>query len=257
MSKKVVKEEDVPEFLDFTDQEMMGFENVTPDDLGIPFLMIIQNNSPERDKTSTKFIKGCDQGMIINTISRQIVGGEGEAVMFIPCSYQKMYVEWRPRTSGGGFVASHKDAAILSKTHRDDMGKDVLDSGNIVVPTAYMFGLRIINEDTMDFEKVVISFTSTQLKKARQWLSTMMSIRLPAKAGGLYTPPMFSTKYLLSTCNEKNEKGSWFGWKIERGATLKVCEKPLMICAMDMVKASRNLLPAPAVDVDPEKDGQY
>jgi hypothetical protein len=33
---------------------------------------------------------------------------------------------------------------------------------------------------------------------------------------GLFTPPMFSQVYKLSTVAESNDKGKWFGWEIER-----------------------------------------
>jgi hypothetical protein len=56
---------------------------------------------------------------------------------------------------------------------------------------------------------------STQLKKSRKWNSMMMSVKLPGK-NGLYTPPMYSQTYRLSTIGESNDKGKWFGWEVER-----------------------------------------
>ena len=241
----------VEEVLDFSGEAMAGMENVGAEDLGIPFMMIIQSNSPERDRTSPKYIKDADQGMIINSVTRNILGGEGESVTFIPCSYKKMYVEWRPRTSGGGFVGSHGDPNIMSQTKRDTMGKDVLPNGNIIVPTAYIFGL-VINEEQHAFERVVISFTSTQTKKARGWLSQMMSVKLDGPKGK-FVPPMYAFKYNVSTVSEKNEKGSWYGWKIERGDMLNMSEKPLLEEARTMVQSSAKLLPA-AVDVAPDAE---
>lgn len=243
MSKKDKKP--VDEAVDFSNEAMLGMENIQPEDLGIPFLQIIQANSPERDRTSPKFIKDADSGMIFNSVTRLILGGEWESVTFVPCTYKKMYVEWRPRNSGGGFVATHNDPNIMSGTKRDATGKDVLENGNIIVPTAYIFGL-VLNEEEKLFSRCVISFASTQTKKARTWLSMIMSVKLDGPKGK-YTPPMFAFKYQLSTTLEQNEKGKWYGWKIERGEMLTTNDRPLLEEARTMVTASNRLLPA-AVD---------
>jgi hypothetical protein len=42
-----------------------------------------------------------------------------------------------------------------------------------------------------------------------------LSVKLPG-ANGLYTPPMYSQLYRLTTAPESNDKGKWYGWEIER-----------------------------------------
>lgn len=205
-----------PDAYDWSQDEGLGFEGVTQDDLGIPFLIILQKLSPELDETGPKYQEGLVAGMIINSVTKEVYGGAGEPLEFVPCGYQKMFVEWTPREQGGGFVASHSNPQILEHCSRNDRGNDVLESGNIVVTTAYVFGFVLRGEDRVN---CVISFTSTQLKKARQWLSLMMSIKLEGPEGR-FTPPMFSHKYHISSVPEKNEKGSWYGWKLENAGLL-------------------------------------
>jgi len=53
------------------------------------------------------------------------------------------------------------------------------------------------------------------LKKSRKWNSMMQSVKMQGK-NGLFTPPMFSQVYRLTTAAESNDKGKWFGWEIER-----------------------------------------
>lgn len=203
--------------IDFSEDSGAGFEGVTQEDLGIPFLTVLQKLSPELDEDSPKYNKDLEAGAIINSVTGIAYGGRGEPVEFIPCVYQKMYVEWQPREKGGGFIRSHQDIAILSGTQRNELGKDVLDSGNIIVTTAYIYGFVI--DDENELIRCVISLTSTQLKKARQWLGVMMSIKLDGP-DGKFTPPMYSHKYNLSTVPEENEKGKWFGWKIENAGLI-------------------------------------
>jgi hypothetical protein len=66
----------------------------------------------------------------------------------------------------------------------------------------------------------LIVMKSTQLKKSRKWNSMMMSVKLNGK-NGLYTPPMYSQVYRLSTVGESNDKGKWFGWEVERVSSVE------------------------------------
>lgn len=212
-----------------------GFENVNREDLGIPFLSIVQKGSPEFDSSSkdyaTKRIEGCKPGDVFNTLSRQIMYSHGgTALQFVPCGYDKQYVEWKTRESGGGFVKAHRDPKILEEiVSRNEKGQDVLRSGNIIATTAYFFGL-VLAEKT-EPAQVVIGMTSTQLKHARFWLNLMAGLRIGPQR---ITPPMFSHNYLLATVAENNAKGSWMGWKIVVGAMIndaKLVADAANICA--------------------------
>jgi hypothetical protein len=48
----------------------------------------------------------------------------------------------------------------------------------------------------------------------------MMSVKLMGK-NGLYTPPMYSQVYRLSTVKESNDKGQWHGWEVERVSSVE------------------------------------
>jgi len=226
------------ESFNFEDDAGLGFENVEQTDLGIPFLSIAQSLSPEIDEESAKFIDGCKPGMIFNSLTRLVLGGRGEPVVFVPCSFNKAWVEWMPRESGGGFVRQHTNPEILTECKRNDRNQDIMESGNVVVTTVYIGGL-IVDEDN-ETAPIVISFTSTQLKKARQWLSIMMSIKLDGSKGR-FTPPMYSHKYDLSTVPEENASGKWFGWKIELVGLL---DNPKVIEAGRSASRSAKLLTA-------------
>ena len=202
---------------DWSQAESTGFENVSQRDLGIPFLTILQSNSPQVNRAdknyATKKIDGAQAGDIINTVTNSVVCAVDDEtpLEFIPCSYERLFVEWKPRNEGGGFVKAHRDERILGECTRDENNKDVLKNGNLIVNTAYFYGIALI-----DGEKVqaVIGFSSTQLKKARQWLQRMQSIKFDGPKGR-FTPPMFSHAYGLTSVVESNADGSWFGWKIE------------------------------------------
>ena len=63
--------------------------------------------------------------------------------------------------------------------------------------------------------------SSTQLKKARRWLTLATSEKVTRPDNSTFTPPLFYRTYNISVVDESNAEGSWSGWKIERGAKLQ------------------------------------
>ena len=43
----------------------------------------------------------------------------------------------------------------------------------------------------------------------------MMGIKLQGKSG-LFTPPTYSHVYKLTTVQQSNDKGTWFGWDVDK-----------------------------------------
>jgi hypothetical protein len=144
--------------------------------------------------------------MFFNTATNEVFPGS-PGVLIVPCAYQRKFVEWVPRERGGGYRGDWtpekvRDLGVV----RDDGGKYQLDNGNRLSDTRYFFCLHVRG---LVASKVVVAFASTQIKKARQWM-TMMTER---KIDGA-TPPMFAHLCRLSTVAESNEKGHWRGYKV-------------------------------------------
>jgi len=196
----------------FMDDAGIGFEDMTADDIAIPFLVILQSGSPQLKRGEGR-IEGAEEGDIFNTVTGVFYKGN-EGIYIVPCAYKKAFIEWTPREAGGGFVRQHNDANILNNTTKDDKGRDVLPNGNLIVTTAYHYATLI---DTLsgDSTECVISMTSTQLKKSRKWNSVMSGLKLTNLKGEKFTPPMFSHVYKFTTNPESNELGAWSGWKID------------------------------------------
>lgn len=221
-------EQEAPEY-DWSREQTTGFENVAAQDLGIPFLMILQAMSPEVNRSDadyeSKKIKGAQPGSIINTVAREVYYQPDEnPMLLIPCGYDRKWIEWKPRTKGGGFVKPHADERIMEQTTKDpETGNDTLRNGNIIRATAYFFVLvaEIQGVKCPEPIRAVIGMSSTQLRNARIWLNIMYSIKMPKAGGGQFTPPMFSHFYAVGTKPESNEKGSWMGWKIESAGPVK------------------------------------
>lgn len=224
-----------------------GFENTRPEDFGIPFLSLLQKGSPEVDPDhkdyATKKLDGAEAGMIINTLTREIVyhKDEQQPMLYLPCTHEKLYQEWRPRNKGGGFVQSHNSPVILTKCTRNDKNKDVLPNGNEIITTDYFKGFFIGVGDPVP---AIIAMSSTQLKKARGWLNMMQSIKINGKI-----PPMYSHLYKIITVKESNEEGNWWGWKVEIARALQKSDMGLIEMAKEAAsQAIQNRLSAPPVE---------
>jgi hypothetical protein len=194
----------------FEEDALSGFEGMNQDDFALPFLRLLTNTSPEVGE-----VDGAMPGMIYNTVTGELYDGK-KGIEVIPVAYVRQYIEWAPRGSGSGAPVAMYPATsdVLSRTHREPGdNKDYLDNGNYIENTANHYVMVVNSEGTP--EPALITMKSTQLKKSRKWNSMMQSVKVAGKSG-LFTPPMYSQMYRLSTVPESNDKGKWFGWEVER-----------------------------------------
>jgi hypothetical protein len=214
-----------------------GLENISAQDLSIPYLRILAQLSPQVNKRDGAYVEGAEAGMIYNTVENTAYNGDA-GLEIVPCYYRRVYVEWKPREKGGGFVATHSvDDPIVGTTYRDDRGQEILPNGNLLTNTAEFYVLMIGKDGP---SRCLITMTSTQLKKARKWLTQMQTLTGRTAAGNIYTLPMMSHTYRLKTVQEKNDKGAWFGWDISKTATLDMknsMEKELFHMALEFSKS--------------------
>ena len=191
-----------------------GAQNISQEDLALPFLKILGQLSPEVNKTHGKYVEGAEPGKIINTVTNELY----DKISVVPCHYKRQYIEWQDRgASSGAPVAIHDaDSDIVSQTTRDKSYKDRLPNGNYLENTANHFVL-VVGKNP---ETALISMKSTQLKVSRKWNSMMMGIKLQGK-NGLFTPPTYSHIYNLSTVQMSNDKGTWFGWDVAKAGPVE------------------------------------
>ena len=186
-----------------------GAQNISQEDLALPFLKILGQLSPEVNKRDGKYVEGAEPGKIINTVTNELY----DTLNVIPCHYKRQYIEWQDRgTSSGAPVAMHEaNSDIVSQTTRGKDYKDRLPNGNYLDNTASHFVLTLGENP----QTALISMKSTQLKVSRKWNSMMMGIKMQGK-NGLFTPPTYSHIYKLSTVQMSNDKGTWFGWDVSK-----------------------------------------
>lgn len=187
-----------------------GFGAMTQEDYALPFLRLLTSTSPEVGE-----VDGALPGMFLNSVTGQLYDGK-KGISVIPCAYLRQYIEWTPRGQGTGAPVQVYPATsdVLSRTHKEPGEyKDYLDNGNYVENTANYY-IMIVDELGVP-NPALVTMKSTQLKKSRKWNSMMQSVKMTGK-NGMFTPPMYSQLYRLSSVAESNDKGKWFGWEVER-----------------------------------------
>ena len=215
MNQVATKKEGALATFDMEADAQQGAQNISQEDLALPFLKILGQLSPEVNKRDGKYVEGAEPGKIINTVTNELF----DKISVVPCHYKRQYIEWQDRgTSGSGApVAIHDaDSDIVSQTTRGKDYKDRLANGNYLDNTASHFVLTLGDTPST----ALISMKSTQLKVSRKWNSMMMGIKLQGK-NGLFTPPTYSHIYNLSTVQMSNDKGTWFGWDVAKAGPVE------------------------------------
>lgn len=219
---------------DFAAMSGQGFENATRDDYAIPFLVILQSGSPQCKRSDGAYIPGAEEGMLYNTTTRTVIDPNAEDLIVVPCAYDRSFVEWKIRESGGGFVRQHPvdvGLTLQPTTQRDDKGRDILKNGNQLNDTRAFYVMLI--DASGNPIPAFITMTSTQIKKARQWLMQQNLLKLKDANGRAYTPPMFAGKWKVTTVAEANDKGSWFGWAFEFVEFFASTDDPAFVAALE------------------------
>jgi len=196
----------------FEDDAAKGLGTIGQEDLALPFLKILGQLSPEVNKRDGKYVEGAEPGMIFNSVSGDLYDGV-KGIDVIPCFYKLEYIEWKDRGEGPGAPVAIYDSSsdIMSKTKPDANYKDRLPNGNYIEKTASHF--VIVSGDSPS--TALISMKSTQLKISRKWNSMMSGIKMKG-ANGMFTPASFSHIYKLKTTQMSNDKGTWFGWEVNK-----------------------------------------
>lgn len=192
----------------------LGLELADAECYAIPFLKILQSLSPEIDADDSAHIEGAKVGMFLNASTGELYESDA-GLQLVPAHFQRRFNKWRPRNSGGGFMGAFtpEEFAALDVT-QNEKGQFVLADGNYFMDTREHFCIMVLPDGS--FEPVLVAFTSTQIKKSRNWTSVMSKKKVSVK-GNMVAAPTFAFSYPISTRREENDQGKWYGWNIGAG----------------------------------------
>ena len=201
---------------DYGEYAGAGFETMGREDFIVPFLNLLQANSPiilERDDLKA--------GMIYNSASGLGYAADKDkaalGVEFVPFHREHIVMEWKPRDSGGGLVAQHSlDAQLYTeaKQRAEKFGKYKTSEGNELKETFNVFGLHISDWEAGEAAPAVLSFTSTKIKVYRQWMTRADAIKIALPNGAKIKPPLWAHRYRFNSVLQKKGGDTFFNLQI-------------------------------------------
>lgn len=196
------------------------------DDYQIPYLNIIMKGSPQLKKGDEKYIEGAEEGMVFNTVTKQLY----KNLTVLPVYYKRSYVEWKlVRKQATAPIAEYSISEYEQmkregKIVRDENNKDRIVGGDTYVENTASHFVIVVEEDG-SWNQAIIKMKASQLKKSRTWNSIMSNQR--RKDGNeIYQPKDFARSYSLSTKYEENDVGDWYGWVISQGLWIDEIKNP-------------------------------
>jgi len=227
-SKEVAKVEPVeaglPVTYDFGADAGAGFEDQSAADYALPFISVLQANSPQVEGEDSA-LKG---GMLLNTVTEEAYSGK-TGLEFIPAKTEHCFVEWVPRDNGGGFVAKHDENSpivLKAKETSKEYGKLVTPAGNDLVETFYVYGV-IVDESGIPGQMAVIAFTSTKIKVYRNF-NTKINMFVHKKYGIPAKPPLFAHRIRVASFKDKNKKGDFYNFVLSHAEADEKTEKGIV-----------------------------
>lgn len=195
--------------VDYGEYANSGFENTTSDDFAIPFLDILQGQSPEVESLDT-----AKPGMFHNTVTDDLWDGK-TGVSVIVVSTMHEFVEWVPRNQGGGIVGRHAiDSEVVADARRAAEKFNELKTldGNDLVETYYAYLILNLPEGPVP---AVLSCSSTRIKPYKAMMTKANMIMIPTPDGSRkIKPPLFAHKFRLTTAKRKNNDGEWHTFEV-------------------------------------------
>jgi hypothetical protein len=221
-----------------------GTENLD-ESSSMPLLHIIQALSPQLKKKDDKFIEGASMGDIFLASTGEVLA---QPLRVIPINIKTLYVEWVPKSLGGGLVGMHDLAIVESplyeqgrkgkatgvKTYDEWLGENELKY------TAYWFLKVEVDGQWVD---AMLALTSTQLKVHRKLQTDVKKFRYPKLD---VVPSLFARSFELTAVEETNKRDEdYFNFQFSNPVVLdfKKDEALLNLCG-DCYKESALLLPS-------------
>lgn len=208
--KAVAKKTDagVPAAYDYGADAGAGSEQIDSSVLMIPFVGLIQSNSPQLKKSHEKHLEGAQQGMFFNGTTGELYPTDG-STKFIVAGFNHYYVEFVPRDEGGGFVGQRDESDPVVqrlKKAQGAFGKLVNEDpeGTTELSETYAV-LGVVVPAKGEPSAVVIPCTSTKITPFKAWMTTLKPKMRALRA------PIFAFVTELHAVESSNKEGDF--WK--------------------------------------------
>jgi hypothetical protein len=205
-----VVEENLPAVvMDYGEDAGDGLQTVGQDEVGIPLISIMQEDSgPVTAGQST-------EKMFFNSGT----GESYESILFVPATRQHLYAEFVPRKKGGGFRGNHavdSDIVRAAIDASDEFGSYKTPEGNELKETFYVFGMILDPQTEAPVGMACVPFSSSAIPEYKKTL--MNRIRycmVDTPEGRKINPPMYAHRVVLGIEKKHKNNDEWWGFDIK------------------------------------------
>ena len=188
--------------LNFLDEASgAGFEGLRSSDLSVPFLRVLQPNSPEVVEGDPAYIPGAKAGVFVNSFTKEIYGS---SIELVPIKSEGIWLEYTPKVGDkrGEFKGRHAVGSVpVTGDPFEGMFRE--DNGNEIRETMVFYCLVKGQEQGLP---VVFSLTSSMIKHGKALNSLIYSLRLPSGKQA----PYFGGYWKLALSLNQNDDGRWY-----------------------------------------------
>lgn len=193
-----------------------GMEGTDKDSFAIPRIVVLQQLSPQCTRGKPEYREDAEPGMFYNTVTGELMDGN-EGIIVLPCAFQRRFIQWGPRGSdragfkGEWLPEAVAEARVAGKIQELDgalyLGEPNPKKSDRIEDTRNHFFLVLTDEG---FTQALFSLKGTQIKKSKQLMALLAAVRVGGNA-----VPTWVNKIRLTTQPESNDKGSWYGVRVE------------------------------------------
>jgi hypothetical protein len=205
---------------DFGEYADAGLQDVTAADLKTPFMKLLQTNSKELAEGT---VEG-KAGQFLNTASGELFPMSGFNVLLIGKTHQ--FVEWKPRDSGGGYVAGHTPTSefvkkVFAHNNGRTFGKLECPNGNELIESHDAFIVILSEDGKTPVDSAIFPFVSTKINAIKTWYTKIMTTKIPGLKPDPVTkkikrPPLFSWRSrIVGFKDPKTAKGIFYNVKVD------------------------------------------
>lgn len=194
IAKGIALSQDRPEWLDPNSHK--GSEDVTSNDITLPRIEVLQALSPQLKKSEPNYIEGSEQGQIFNTVSGEIYG---DNVTIVSILFQRQFIIWQDRKSGGGFAGAFPTELDAVKE------QEAMDNPDDFDVVEHHINFCLILHDDGHIEEAVLSWAKSKIK-----VSKKLNALVQMNPGDRY-----SRAYKLKAVEASGPKGDYWTYEVE------------------------------------------
>lgn len=178
----------------------LGNENVDSAALSVPKLDIIQNMSPQKQKSSPKYIEGATEGKLYDSLSNELY----DQVFVVNLMFEMQYAVFVKRDLGGGLEGTFTSQAEAA----DHITSNGLDPNRYQIVETAIHKCLMLDENGNPKQPVILYMSSSKLRVSQDW-----NTQIALKNQGA---DRFATVWTLSAVEETNKKGQpYHNFKVE------------------------------------------